>query len=55
MYLGGDMRRIITGHNKEGKSVVSIEGPPARSLGEEVGVDCMKYGIPMEKGLILNH
>ena len=37
MYLGGDMRRIITGHNEEGKSVVSIEGPPARSLGEEVG------------------
>ena len=37
MYLGGDMRRIITGHNDEGKSVVSIEGPPARSLGEEVG------------------
>ena len=37
MYLGGDMRRIITGHNEEGKSVVSIEGPPARSLGEEAG------------------
>ncbi len=37
MYLGGDMRRIITGHNDEGKSVVSIEGPPARSLGEEAG------------------
>ena len=37
MYLGGDMRRIITGHNDEGKSVVSIEGPPARSLGEEEG------------------
>ena len=31
------MRRIITGHNEEGKSVVSIEGPPARSLGEEAG------------------
>ena len=31
------MRRRITGHNDEGKSVVSIEGPPARSLGEEAG------------------
>ena len=31
------MRRIITGHNEAGKSVVSIEGPPARSLGEDAG------------------
>ena len=31
------MRRIITGHNENGKSVISIEGPPARSLGEEAG------------------
>ena len=31
------MRRIITGHNKEGKSVISIDGPPARSIGEDVG------------------
>ena len=31
------MRRIITGHNESGKSVVSIEGPPARSLGEDAG------------------
>ena len=31
------MRRIITGHNKEGKSVISIDGPPARSIGEEAG------------------
>ncbi|MBT3993287.1 MAG: cupin domain-containing protein [Gammaproteobacteria bacterium] len=31
------MRRIVTGHNKEGKSVITIDGPPARSIGEEVG------------------
>jgi mannose-6-phosphate isomerase-like protein (cupin superfamily) len=31
------MRRIITGHNEEGKSVISIDGPPARSIGEEAG------------------
>ena len=31
------MRRIITGHNENGKSVISIEGPPARSIGEEAG------------------
>ena len=31
------MRRIITGHNEEGKSVIAIDGPPARSIGEDVG------------------
>ena len=31
------MRRIITGHNSDGKSVVMHEGPPARSIGEDVG------------------
>ena len=31
------MRRIITGHNENGKSVISIDGPPARSIGEEAG------------------
>ena len=31
------MRRIITGHNEKGKSVVTFEGPPARSIGEDVG------------------
>jgi len=31
------MRRIITGHNSDGKSVISIDGPPARSIGEEAG------------------
>ena len=31
------MRRIITGHNKHGKSIITMDGPPARSNGEDVG------------------
>ena len=31
------MRRIITGHNKDGKSIITKDGPPARSIGEDVG------------------
>ncbi len=31
------MRRIITGHNQHGKSIVTLDGPPARSIGEDVG------------------
>jgi len=31
------VRRIITGHNDNGKSVIKIDGPPARSIGEEIG------------------
>jgi mannose-6-phosphate isomerase-like protein (cupin superfamily) len=31
------MRRIITGHNKEGRSIITLDGPPARSIGEDVG------------------
>ena len=31
------MRRIITGHNEDGKSVITMDGPPARSIGEDVG------------------
>ena len=31
------MRRVVTGHNEEGKSIVSIDGPPSCSIGEEVG------------------
>ena len=31
------MRRILTGHNSEGKSVITLDGPPARSIGEDVG------------------
>ena len=31
------MRRIVTGHDEKGKSIITIDGPPARSLGEEAG------------------
>ena len=31
------MRRIVTGHNQDGKSVIKIDGPPSRSIGEDVG------------------
>ena len=31
------MRRIVTGHNEEGKSIITIDGPPARSLSENEG------------------
>ena len=31
------MRRIITGHTKHGKSIITMDGPPARSIGEDVG------------------
>jgi len=31
------MRRIITGHNESGKSIITIDGPPACSIGEDVG------------------
>ena len=31
------MRRIITGHNEDRKSIISIDGPPARSMGEDAG------------------
>ena len=31
------MRRIITGHNQEGRSIITLDGPPPRSIGEDVG------------------
>ena len=31
------MRRIVTGHNQEGRSIITIDGPPARSIVEDVG------------------
>ncbi|WP_205127551.1 MULTISPECIES: cupin domain-containing protein [Okeania] len=31
------LRRIVTGHNADGKSIIMIDGPPAKSIGEEVG------------------
>ena len=32
-----NLRRIITGHNKDGKSIVMIDGKPSRTIGEDVG------------------
>ena len=32
-----EMRRIVTGHNKDGKSVIISVSPPPKSIGEEVG------------------
>ena len=31
------MRRVVTGHNEEGKSIVAIDGPSSCSTGEDVG------------------
>ena len=31
------MRRVITGHDNDGKSIVVLDGPPACSIGEDVG------------------
>ena len=31
------MRRIVTGHNQNGKSKIFIDSGPARSIGEDVG------------------
>ena len=31
------MRRIVTGHNEDGRSIITIDGPPARSIGKDVG------------------
>ena len=31
------MRRIVTGHNEDGRSIITIDGPPARSIGEDFG------------------
>ena len=31
------MRRIVTGHDKNGKSIITLDGPPPQSIGEEVG------------------
>ena len=41
------MRRIITGHDKNGKSIITLDGPPARSIGEML-VDYLSYGTLME-------
>ncbi len=31
--MGFELRRIVTGHNDEGRSVVTIDGPPGRDIG----------------------
>ena len=31
------MRRIVTGHNEKGRSVITIDGPPLYSVGREEG------------------
>ena len=31
------MRRVVTEHDEEGKSIVVLDGPPAQSIGEDVG------------------
>ena len=31
------MRRVITGHDNDGKSIIILDGPPACSIGEDVG------------------
>ena len=40
------MRRVVTGHNEDGKSIVSIDGPPACSIGEMLE-GCLNFGILM--------
>ena len=43
------MRRIITGHNSEGKSIITLDGPPARTIGEvRMLAVYLRYGILME-------
>ena len=48
------MRRIVTGHNDNGKSVIKIDGPPARSIGEEIGGNGIELGRRQD-GTALNH
>ena len=32
-----NLRRIVTGHDQEGKSIIMIDGGPSRTIGEDVG------------------
>ena len=32
-----NLRRVVTGHNTEGKSIIMIDGGPSRSIGENIG------------------
>ena len=40
------MRRVVTGHDEEGKSIVVLDGPQHNLL-EKMLVDYLNYGIPM--------
>ena len=42
------MRRVVTGHNEEGKSIVAIDGPPSCSIEKMLG-DYLSYGIQMDQ------
>lgn len=39
------LRRVVTGHNAEGRSIVALDGPP-RSIVETRSLDLVKYGLP---------
>jgi uncharacterized cupin superfamily protein len=32
-----NLRRIVTGHNQDGKSIIMIDGGPSRTIGENIG------------------
>ena len=32
-----NLRRIVTGHDEQGKSIIMIDGGPSRTIGEDVG------------------
>jgi hypothetical protein len=38
------MRRVITGDNAQGKSVVIIDGGPSSEIGNPDLVGCLKFG-----------
>ena len=46
------MRRIVTGHNQDGKSVIKIDGPPSRSIGEDQHWRfIMRFGIQIKSAI----
>tara|TARA_Y100000022_G_scaffold35373_1_gene28642 strand:+ start:5793 stop:5972 length:180 start_codon:yes stop_codon:yes gene_type:complete len=47
-----NLRRIVTGHDEQGKSIIMIDGGPSRTIGEDVG-GLFEIGIQMEKKLIV--
>ena len=36
-FVLSPLHDIITGHNEDGKSIITLDGPPACSIGEDVG------------------